>query len=256
MKTLSKFLMIVLLTTIFFNSYAQTLKSATDLYDSLLKKYVKEGKVNYKQLCKDEHLNKFINFLSNYNPDSLTTKNEALAFWINAYNAYTIKTICKNYPLNSITELKDKKSGKSIWDQNIVKIGDKLISLNYIENNIIRKKFKDNRIHFALVCAAKSCPSLRSEAYLPEKLDAQLTDQGQIFLQDTSKNKFNFENNIAQISSLFQWYASDFGKDETELLNNLFKYVNPKYKLLTDSTSSEWKINYLNYNWSLNSNED
>ncbi len=141
------------------------------IYDNLLHKYVVNGLVDYENLAKDKDLEKYIDALSKFDPTRLTNKNDKLAFWINAYNAYTLKVIVDNYPISSINEL--HSGGRiiahvfktTVWDKDFVVINNKKMTLNNIEHDIIRPKFKDPRIHFALVCAAVSCSPLRNEAY-------------------------------------------------------------------------------------------
>ncbi|MBK8705831.1 MAG: DUF547 domain-containing protein [Saprospiraceae bacterium] len=105
-----------------------------------------------------------------------------MAFWINVYNVFTIKLIADNYPLKSIMNL----DGGKTWDVERIKIGGELYSLNQIENEIIRPQFKDPRIHFALNCAAKSCPPLYDKAYLPSQLDQQLDERTRSFVNSTN----------------------------------------------------------------------
>ena len=173
------------------NSYSQDSVSVK-IYDNLLHKYIVNGLVDYENLVKDKNLEKYIDALSKFDPSTLTNKNDKLAFWINAYNAYTLKIIVDNYPISSINDL--HSGGRiiahilktTVWDKDFVIIDNKKITLNYIEHDIIRPKFKDPRIHFALVCGAMSCPPLRNEAYIGDKLDEQLNDQGKSFFANQS----------------------------------------------------------------------
>jgi Protein of unknown function, DUF547 len=217
-------------------------------WDRLLKKYVNDkGFVDYAGFKKDEAaLGSYLEVLSKNAPNPKTwSTNEQLAYWINAYNAYTIQLILNHYPVASIKDI-----GSTIkipfvstgWDIKFIRIGGKKLDLNNIEHGIIRKQFSEARIHFALVCAAKSCPKLRNEAYTSERLNTQLDDQARDFLNDSNKN--NITTTKASLSKILSWYSGDFTKSMpiTDWLN---KYAKTK---VTDKTT----IDYLDYNWELN----
>lgn len=228
------------------------------IFTSMLQKYVHSGKVSYRELCKDSDPEKYISFLKSTDPNSLENEKERLAFWINAYNAYTIKVICDNYPVKSINDLHSggvilgQILNTTIWDKEIVIINNKATSLNNIEHKTIRPIFKDPRIHFALVCAAKSCPPLRSEAYEGSKLDQQLDDQARLFLSDNSSNRIDVASRKATISKIFDWYEKDFGKNETEVLIKLSQYLPDQIGKSIQSNPDKWEVEYTDYDWSLN----
>ncbi|HMR87601.1 MAG TPA: DUF547 domain-containing protein [Saprospiraceae bacterium] len=205
------------------------------LFDVQLNKYVNAGKVNYKAWKKD------MTGLQNYLDNLSAAKNidkwsyeEKLVFWINTYNAFTLKLVLDNYPIKSI---KDINGGKP-WDKRFIQIGSTYYSLNEIENEIIRKKFGEPRIHFALNCAAKSCPILVNKAFTKENLNS--------LLESNTKNFINGpENTITkdklEISSIFDWYGIDF--------DDLRGFIG-KYALTKPSPNA--KITFKNYNWALN----
>ncbi len=205
------------------------------LFDAQLKKYVNAGKVNYKAWKKDmTGLQKYLDELSAAKNIEKWTYEEKLVFWINTYNAFTVKLILDNYPIKSI---KDINGGKP-WDKRFIQIGSTFYSLNDIENEIIRKKFGEPRIHFALNCAAKSCPILVNKAYTKENLNS--------LLESNTKNFINGpENTITkdklEISSIFDWYGSDFD----DLISFIGRYS-------TTKPNPNAKITYKNYNWALN----
>ena len=228
---------------------APTSKSAPiehTIWDNLLKKHVNNnGMVDYKGFKKDEaQLKKYLDLISSNAPGSKWSKDEKLAYWINAYNAYTVQLILNHYPLKSIKDI-----GSSIkipfvntpWDVKFIEIGGKKMDLNNIEHGIIRKDFNEPRIHFAVVCAAMSCPPLRNEAYTADKLDKQLDDQGRAFLNNDRLNEVT--KNKAEISKIMDWYGGDF-KKKMPLKDWVNKYA--KTKLETDN------ISYKDYNWALN----
>lgn len=204
-------------------------------YSSLLTKYVTTaGDVNYKGFKTDHgELKKYIDLLKENAPQTSWSRNEKLSYWINLYNALTINLILDNYPIESITKI-DKA-----WDTQIVTIAGKGYTLNDIENKVIRPTFKEPRIHFAVNCAAKSCPKLLNEAFVPEKLEAQLEKQTKAFVNNATYNKV--AANKVQVSKIFEWYAVDFG--------NLITYLN-KYSIIKISSSAA--IEYIAYDWQLN----
>jgi len=207
-------------------------------WTTLLGKYVNvEGMVDYSGFVNEkEQLQSYLKLLGLNKPDNSWDKNEALAYWINVYNAFTVDLITRNYPLKSIMDIKDA------WDIKFIQIGQKKYSLNEIEHDIIRKEFNEPRIHFALVCAAVSCPPLRNEAYVTDKLEQQLQEQTINFINNTDKNKF--ESNSAHVSQIFNWFKEDFTK-EGSLQEYLNKYSETKLSLKA-------KIDFLEYSWKLN----
>lgn len=205
-------------------------------YHSFLQKYVSEsGKVNYKDLKnKETDYLKSLLLLSRQLPKGSWTRADKLSFWLNIYNAYTIKLILEHYPLKTITSI---NSGKA-WSLNFIQIENKKFSLDQIENEIIRKEFKDARIHFALNCAAVSCPPLYNKVFTASQLENQLELRTKSFIQSSS-NQLS-ESKIV-ISKLFDWYKADF----PDLILFLNKYSN---KRLNPNAS----IEYMDYNWNLN----
>ncbi len=230
------------------------------LFTELLMVYVSSGVVNYGKMKDDPRLAAYLVELATVDPDSIQDTRERLAFWINMYNATTLKLICDHYPVKSISEL--HTGGLIIgtvikttaWDKRIVKIKGKELTLNDVEHKIIRPQFKDPRAHFALVCASKSCPQLRGEAFEAARLDEQLNDQARKFLSDPFRNEFETGSRTARLSKIFSWYGSDFAGSEKEILMRLASYLTgpAREKILADP--SAWKIEYKDYDWSLNGN--
>ena len=216
--------------------------------DRLLQKYVNDqGMVNYKGLQADRSsLKSYLSMLESNAPQSSWTRDQKLVYWINAYNAYTLDLILEHYPVKSIKDI-----GSTIkipfvstaWDVKFINIGGEEYDLNNIEHGIIRKEFDEPRIHFALVCAAVSCPKLQNRAYVPEKLDAQLTKAAKEFLANPEKNSFKNANK-ATLSKLFNWYGGDFKKNGT-----LVEYIN---KYAPTQLDKKANIAWMDYNWNLN----
>lgn len=212
-------------------------------WDALLKTYVsKAGIVNYKGFEADQKkLTAYLNELESIAPSASWSKNEIMVYWINAYNAYTVQLMVKNYPLKSIMDL--KYNGKSAWDHKWIKIGSESLSLNDIEHVKLRKKYSDARIHFAVNCASFSCPILLNTAYTTEQLEAQLEAQAILFINDPKRNQIS--GSSAKISQLFEWYQGDFTTGGKTVIDFLNKYSKTKMKAGT-------KISYMNYDWNLN----
>ncbi|MEO6869486.1 MAG: DUF547 domain-containing protein [Ginsengibacter sp.] len=214
-------------------------------WDKLLKKYVNTaGMVNYKGFQSDKsELDAYLKTLSDNAPQKSWSENDQKAFWINAYNAFTVSLILQHYPVKSIKDIGGKiYKINTAWDIKFITIGGEKYDLNNIEHKMLRRKFEDPRIHFAIVCASMSCAKLRREAYIGSKLEAQLDDQGKDFLNDKSKNRISAEK--AEISKYFTWYGGDFTKNGS-LVDFINKYSQTKI-------NSNTKISYLDYNWSLN----
>ncbi len=228
---------------------AQTKAPSHEIFDRLLKKNVAaDGKVNYTAFIKDSiELTKYLQLISINPPNEKTwSRYEQMAYWINAYNAYTIQLIIKYYPIKSIKDI-----GSSIqipfvntpWDIKFIMIGKEKMDLNNIEHGNLRKKFDDPRVHMALVCASKSCPILLNEAYDPKRLDDQLTKQAKAFLADPFRNKISADK--PQLSMIFKWYGMDFNKNGSSVRDFINRYSNVKIK-------PDAKISHVDYDWSLN----
>jgi hypothetical protein len=228
------------------------------LFGATLEDYVAGGRVDYRGLCDDDRLAQYIGYLARTDPAGIESENARLAFWINAYNAYTLKVICDNYPVESINDLHfgglavGTVTRKTIWHKEFAVIGGETYSLNHIEHEIIRPVYDDPRAHFALVCAAKSCPPLRSEAYTGGRLDEQLDDQGRVFFADAEKNRFDAASKTAHLSKILDWYAGDFGDGREELLSFIARYLPPDIRDGILEAPADWRVKHTHYDWSLN----
>lgn len=228
------------------------------IFTELMKQYNFNGNLDYKGLTEENKLDEYLSLLSKTDPESLEDDQEKIAFWINVYNAFTIKAIVDNYPVESINDL--HTGGRiighifstTIWDDDFIVINNKNYSLNDVEHKILRKDFKEPRIHFAIVCASISCPKLRDEAFIASKLEAQLQDQANLFFNDETKNRFDVKNKTAHLSKILDWFEEDFGENDNEVLTFVSKYVNQKLSSEIRKNIEEWSIEYLDYNWDLN----
>ncbi|QJX48906.1 DUF547 domain-containing protein [Hymenobacter taeanensis] len=260
MKLLSRFAFLALLFLLPFTGGCQYVRYFTPLnpsnssskpvshaaFDALLKKYVDaQGMVNYSGLRADSAaLNGYLKTVSDNLPNNTWSKQDQLAYWLNAYNAFTLQRVLRAYPLKSIKDLGgDKTLVNTVWDQKFIRLGKDKYTLNDIEQRIIRRHFDDYRVHFALVCAAMSCPKLRREAYVASRLNQQLDEQGVDFVNDPTKNKLM--NSKAEISSIFNFYPGDFKKDGNSIQKTINRYAKQKI-------SPEASLTYMNYNWALN----
>ncbi|MCD4677674.1 MAG: DUF547 domain-containing protein [Desulfobacula sp.] len=216
------------------------------IYASLLKKHVISNRVNYDGFKKDEKLlDEYLAILSHTNVKSLS-KNSRFAFFINAYNAFTIKLVLTKYPgINSIKEVGSFFSNP--WDKKFILLQKRTVSLDHIEHGILRSKFKDPRIHFAINCASKSCPPLLDEPYESKILEDQLDIQAKKFINN--KKNTIIKNNTLFISKIFQWFKEDFSDNPLLFIKG---YASGELKEKLNSAKSNIKINYLNYDWSLN----
>ncbi len=220
-----------------------------ELWTTLVKKYVgTDGLVDYKGFIADkDKLQQYLDVLSANPPDKNWPDNDKIAYWLNAYNAFTIKLIVDHYPVKSIKDLGGKHQVIFIntpWDRKFFEIGGRTMTLNRIEHRILRREFREPRIHFALNCASLSCPELRREAYDGSRLDEQLTDQAKTFLNDKSRNEINAKT--PKLSSIFDFYGKDITKWSGK---SLIEFIN-QYAPVKIAADAE--IDYLDYNWNLN----
>lgn len=207
-------------------------------WDKLLKQHVdKDGMVDYTGFQKDEAaLNAYLEQLAAMNPTTDWSVQELLPFYINLYNAHTVKLIVDNYPVKSIKDI------KGAWTKGIVTVGGRELSLGGIENGILRK-MNEPRIHFAINCASVSCPKLLNEAFTASKINEQLES---VTTQFINGDKNDISSNEPKISSIFDWYQKDFIVDgEQNVIAYINQYSNKKIEPLAP-------LVYKEYNWNLN----
>ena len=218
------------------------IQAQTSIFDSLLQKNVdKTGRVDYQSLKNNETLlDNYLAYIQNNEPTKEWSSNKKKAFWINTYNAYTIKIILNNYPLKSIRDI--KIDGKTAWKIPFVKVGQKRYTLDQIEHEILRKKFNDPRIHVGINCASVSCPRLWNFAFTEDNIASSLDNLMKVFINDTTRNKIS-KNNVA-LSEIFNWFSKDFIKNGT-----IISYLNTYAAIKISEKAS---IKYLTYDWSLN----
>jgi hypothetical protein len=215
-------------------------------WDVLLKKHVNaEGFVRYKNFIADSaSLNRYLARLSAAHPQKSWSREEQMAYWINAYNAFTVKLIVDAYPVASI---KDIKSGipfvNTVWDLKFINIQGQIYDLNNIEHGILRPQFKDARIHAAVNCASWSCPKLCNEAFTAGRLETQLEDAMRLFVNDPQRNRIT--DNKAELSAIFNWFAGDFKRQSGSVRAFVNRYAEVKI-------GNDTPVSHLDYDWRLN----
>ena len=216
------------------------------IYADLLDKYVHQGNVDYHGFKMEEsELDQYLKVLENVDSKSLS-RDEQFAFYINAYNAWTIKLILSGYPgIKSIKELGNIL--KTPWKKKICRIDGDVITLDDIEHHILRPRFKDPRVHFAINCAALSCPPLWSQPFIGNTLDRQLDDATRAFINNSKRNYLDGETLYA--SKIFNWFGKDFNDDVSGFF---LKYADDNLKKELEVKNNKIKVKYLPYDWSLN----
>ncbi|MCC7052792.1 MAG: DUF547 domain-containing protein [Gemmatimonadaceae bacterium] len=226
-------------------------------YDRLLRAHVTNGFVDYDAFTADPAFAGYLRLLASTDPAALP-RPEQLAFWINAYNAYTIQLINLKGERESIRNI-NKSLGllrlKGPWSEAFAVVGGRTYTLDDIEQRTIRPTFREPRIHFALVCAAVGCPPLRSEAYTGARLEAQLEDQARTFLTRTpAKNRVDVPNRTVHHSQVFTFsnYLDDFGGSKAAMGRFIARYY-PAGAEKALLESGEFTAVKTAYDWSLNS---
>lgn len=242
----------------------------SDWADSLSKYVDPRGNVDYKGWKRDQgQLNSFLKSLELLGQSKYSSmgRDEQLALWINAYNAYTVKVVLDHYPIKrSGLNLYPSNSIRQIdgaWDKYKLSVAGRRVSLSEIENKILREEFREPLIHFAINCASKSCPKLLNKPYLASSIRYQLETSTRSFMADEQKNKFDQTKKRISISSIFQWYRDDFKKSmpsktalpnrsitDTAIIKFIEKYGPDKHRDWL--SSNDFKLEYLPYDWSLN----
>jgi hypothetical protein len=228
-------------------------------YDALLKKHVQGDRVDYAALKAGRAaLDAYCRQLAELPAESFAQlpRAEQMAFWINAYNAITLRSIVDAYPIegsafslgprNSIQQIED------VWKRRH-RIASRDLALDDVEHQILRKEWKDPRIHAAVNCASRGCPPLRAEAFTGARLEEQLDDQMRKFVADSSRNRIDVAAKEIELSKIFDWFGEDFGvkEDERALLKHLAKYGPAEWKPLLEGFDPD-DVEFLDYDWELN----
>jgi len=216
------------------------------IYANLLAMYVHNGVVDYAGFKKDEKkLDHYLSALESTEVKSLDRDGQ-MAFYINTYNSWTIKLILSGYPgVESIKDLGGFFSGP--WKKEFVRLHGETVTLDHIEHDILRPRFKDSRVHFAVNCASKGCPPLITEPYDGVRLDEQLDRSARDFVNNAEKNYLDGDK--LYVSKIFKWFAKDFNKD---VIGFFIKYADEPLKKKLQAMQDRIQVKYLDYDWSLN----
>ena len=214
-------------------------------FDEVLRAHVDGGVVRYPAIAGDPRFEKYLWHLDRIDPYTLLARQERLAFWINAYNAFAVKGILDGYsPLTKFGQYRYFIAKEH-------RVGGSTINLYDLERKLLIPDFLEPRIHFAIVCASKSCPRLQPWAYAVDKLDEQLERSAREYINDPTRNRFDRELKVAYLSMIFKWFEEDFTAHSGSLLNYVKRYVaNPQ--LARELESAPYRIEFLEYDWSLN----
>ncbi len=219
--------------------------------DGVLKKHVKVTGVNYAELKKDTTaLLSYLDSLAAVTESEFKkcSKEEQMAMLINLYNAATLKLVADHYPVKSIKDIAQSSGGP--WKQSAVRLFGKNISLDALENDLLRPKYKDPRIHFAINCASIGCPNLRIEAFQAKKLSAQMDEQTRLFLADRAKNRIDAKNKTLHLSSLFDWFKGDFVDKSGSVEKFIAPYISESDRALIEKGGLT--IKHTDYSWNIN----
>jgi Protein of unknown function, DUF547 len=224
------------------------------VWDRLLRQYVDDqGRVDYRAWKNQDFktLAQWLSTLEHIDTASALTDAQQLALWINLYNAFTIATILERYPIASI---RPTIFGLSNWlaflwffQRRVYRFAGQTYSLAQIENQMLRTRFGDPRIHFAIVCASVGCPLLRSEAYTAETVTQQLEEDAARFINNPAKVRYDAQTGMLYCSKIFKWYRQDFLAVSPSIPEYIRTYLTADVPL-----SASTPIAYLYYDWSLN----
>jgi hypothetical protein len=242
-----------------------------DDFDRVLHWFVNDqGQVDYTALKNDPRdLERYYLLVSTYSPDShpdlFPTEQSKLAYWLNAYNAAVIKTVLTYYPISGIEDIRPpvflfflpQKSGFFLFQR--LTFGGETTSLYFLEHRVIRKRFADPRVHFALNCASGGCPRLPQQAFTAEHLDEQLDYEARKFLAEERNFVIDHERKTILLSSIFDWYESDFRSwlqhqcpgQKATLLDYVALYVSAE-KTEELQRAASYRVRFIPYDWRLN----
>lgn len=232
------------------------------LFHQDLQAYVKDGSVDYRSWSdNDQRLNQYLQALKSAQPDDWS-REQKLAFWINTYNAWTIRQILDFYPfteekrttrrfaVNSIRQI------KGVWKAFRFDAGGRRLTLDEVEHKILRAELNEPRIHFGVVCASIGCPALSNEVFRPDTLDAHLDRMARGFVNDPGKNRVDHEKRTIYLSKIFEWFGEDF---ETYAKNGrsgpvsfAAQHLSAKDQDAVMHGRKKYRVDYLAYDWSLN----
>lgn len=208
--------------------------------NAFLQKHVREGWVDYRAIKKNPgELHRLLSQIADFDREPLQKKRFGMAFYINAYNLLVIKSVVDAYPVSS------PRAVGGFFDRKKHRVAGEMFTLNELENSVLREKYADPRIHFALVCAAKGCPPLPNEAFTPQRLDLQLNQITRRALNDTAFVQVDWQKRTVYLSQIFQWYREDFSQEN----GGVTDFIN---RFREEKIPADFPVSYLEYDWQLN----
>ena len=214
-------------------------------FDEVLRAHVGDGVVRYPAIAADSRFPAYLRTLDRVDPYTLLARQERLAFWINAYNAFAIQGI-----LDGLSP-RTKFGQYRYFIAKAHPVGGATINLYDLERKLLIPDFREPRIHFAIVCASMSCPKLQPWAYAADRLDEQLERSAREYINDPTRNRFDRERKIAYLSMIFKWFEGDFTAHSGLLLSYVKRYVADP-ELAHELENAPYRIEFLEYDWSLN----
>lgn len=253
----------------------ESFDQAHSVYGALLDKYVKDGMVDYEGFISSaDQFGRYLDQLASVSEEDFAgwSRDERLAFWINAYNAFTVKAIIDNYPIGrnfSLSALIYPKNSirqiDGVWDELEFRAAGRSVTLNQIEHEILRKEFNEPRIHSAIVCASIGCPDLLDEPYVAHKIDHQLHKATVSFVNNPDKGvRISRSEGEVSLSKIFNWFGGDFVpdyntselfKDKSEKERAVLNFVRKHLKSDDEKEfliSNDFSVSYMDYDWRLN----
>ncbi len=214
-------------------------------WDQIVQAHVRDGQVDYPAIQADSVLDGYVGELNRIDPTKLPTRQHQLVFWINAYNAFAVKGILDHY------------SPMTLWGRyryfigRDYRVGGTAINLYDLERQVLIEQFHEPLMHFAIVCASTSCPKLQPWAYQPDPLDRQLDHAARMFINDSTRNRFDRTQKVAALSMIFHWFEQDFTSAAGSVLAYIARYVEDP-ELAKELMQPGYRIEFLDYDWSLN----
>ena len=257
MKPSIRFTVTILMILLIAIGHQQTAQAADfdhAKFDQILKTYVDtEGRVDYNGIAADNTFDEYMRTLENAKADALSRDGQ-LAFWINAYNAVTIDKVIKWKPKKSVREtfVPGVWTGTKFFTSRDHTVAGQRLSQDDIEHEILRKRFQDPRIHFAIVCASTGCPPLPQFAYTAENVQNKLADETRKYLNSKRGLQIDYVENTMMLSKLFDWFAGDFESKSGSVTNFIKPYLDEKAMAFIDRMP---KVSYIEYDWALNAKE-
>lgn len=247
------------------------------LFDSVLTRFVQDSRVDYAALKQNRgNLDRYVSRVAAVTPQRFAgwTEAERVAFLINAYNAYVLRTVIDNYPIQGSSFFKKLTAPKrfafprnsirhidGVFDGIKHEVAGEEMTLDEIEHGHLRAEYAEPRIHFALVCAAVSCPPLRQEAFRGDRLDQQLDEQGLAFMNDPRLNRFEIEGKRVHLSKILDWFGEDFeayavdsGYSRDSRINGVLSFVS-RYlpeRVVDFLEKGDYRVQVESYDWTLN----